>query len=56
MALSKLRNHHMQSVKTEARCLIKHNLKNYKGVPRNARMDAKWMKFANLGPIFDYLA
>lgn len=55
-ALSRLRNRHAAELRSEARATIKHNLKNYKFVPRNTKDDKKWIKQANLGPVLDYLS
>lgn len=55
-ALSKLRSRHSNQLRKDARATLKMNLLKGKNTPRNTRADSKWIKHADLGPVFDYLA
>lgn len=55
-ALSKLRSSMAGKLRKEARESLKKNLATYRSVKRNTRADSRWIKAANLNPIFDFLA
>jgi len=55
-SLSQLRSTLASRLRKDARATVKQNLKGYLKVKRNTRADARWIKHANLGPIFEFLA
>lgn len=55
-ALARLRSRHQVQNRRDAIRLIKANAKSCKGVKRNTRKDALWIRCANLKPVFDFLS
>lgn len=55
-ALAKLRSRHQKANRTKALKFIKQNVRSYRSIKRQTRKDALWVRCANLGPIFDFLA
>ncbi|CAK9023459.1 unnamed protein product, partial [Durusdinium trenchii] len=55
VALARLRTHHAAQVKKNALRVVKNNLKGCSMIPLNHRASPRWIKWAELEPVFDFL-
>ena len=55
-AMGRLRTVHARRLKRDANKVVKQNLKAWKAksTPLNNRASARWSKWAELGPVFDF--